>query len=71
METMKPRNTLVDLQCWLGYDRVYTVDPVNRWGGLALFWKDSVDVTIMYADKNLLDVHIIYEDKVFNLSCVW
>lgn len=71
METMNARNTLVDLQVWLGYDRLYTVDSVYTAGGLALFWKNSVDVTIMYADKNILDVQVIYEDKQFYLSCVY
>lgn len=71
METMNSRNTLVDLQAWLGYDHLYTVDPVNIGGGLALFWKNSVDVSLLYADKNILDVHIIYEEKQFNLSCVY
>ena len=71
METMNSRNTLVDLQAWLGYDRLFTVDPVNIGGGLALFWKNSVDVTFLYEDKNLLDVHIFYEGKQFNLSCVY
>ena len=71
METMNSRNTLVDLQVWLGYDSLYTVDPVNTAGGLALFWKNSVDVNIMYADKNILDVQVIYEDKQFYLSCVY
>lgn len=68
---MNSRNTLVDLQAWLGYDHLYTVDPVNIGGGLALFWKNSVDVSLLYADKNILDVHIIYEEKQFNLSCVY
>ena len=71
METMNSRNTLVDLQAWLGYDRLFTVDPLNICGGLVLFWKNSVDVTFLYEDKNLLDVHTIYEGKQFNLSCVY
>ena len=50
VETMNARNTLVDLQAWLGYDLV------NIGGGLALFCKNSVDVNILYAGKNLLDV---------------
>lgn len=68
---MNPRNTLVDLQAWSGYDRLCTVDPVYIGGGMALFWKNIVDVNILYADKNILDVQIIYEDKQFHLSCVY
>ena len=63
METMNAHNSLVDMQCWLGYDHVYTVDPVNTWGGLAFFWKNSVGVDILYANKNVMDIKIMYEDK--------
>lgn len=60
---MNARNTLVDIQVWLGYDRLYTIDLVNTVGGLTFFWKNNVDVHILYADKNILDVQILYEDK--------
>lgn len=60
-----------DLRVWLGYDNIFTVNPVNTWGALALFWKNSIDLEILYADKNLLDVYIKMGDQCYFLSCIY
>lgn len=58
VETMYKRNVMVDFQAWLWYDRVYTIDPRGRSGDLALFWKSSVEVEILFVDKNLIDLKV-------------
>lgn len=71
METMHSRNVLVDIQVWLGYDFVYTVDPVGYRGRLAVLWKRSFELVFNYVDKNLMDFHVQYENFGFFLSCVY
>lgn len=71
METMHNRNVLVDIQVWLGYSCVYTINPVGRSGGLAVFWKSVVDVKVISADKNLVDIGIRLGEKQFFVSCIY
>lgn len=67
IETMHFRNVLVDLQVWLGYDKVFTVDPVGHAGGLAIFWKKSVNLKLLDVNKNMVDSVVQYENISFLL----
>ena len=71
METKNCRNVLEDLREWLGYGRVFTVNPIDLSGGLALFWKSDIKLDIKYADKNMIDMQVHFGEVVFFLSCIY
>lgn len=71
METMHCRNVLVDLQVWMGYDRVFTVDPVGHAGGLAIFWKKSVNMKFLDVNKNMMDCVVQYGNVSFSATCIY
>ena len=46
METKSVKNKMEVIQIKLGFTNLFTVDPVGRSGGLALFWSDDSEVSI-------------------------
>lgn len=71
METMHDQKKLVDLQEWLGYDMIYTVNPIGKSDGIALFWKNSKSIDLKFVDKNLLDLHVQFGNVDFFVSCIY
>lgn len=71
METKNKKERLVDLKLQLGYDNVFVVEPEGLSGGLALLWKREVVVDIKFADKNLIDVFLIWRGQKVFASFVW
>ena len=45
--------------------------PDGLSGGLAIFWKSVLDVEILFADKNLIDLKISNTSKVWFTSSVY
>lgn len=58
METKNTKDVVVDYQGWLGYNNIFTVEPIGLSGGLALYWKSCYKFEILHVDKNVIDVRV-------------
>ena len=55
-----------DFQFEFGYNKLFTVEPEGRSGGLALFDLDSFDVEIVFSNNRMIDIAATIEGhKVF------
>ncbi|KAH7865092.1 hypothetical protein Vadar_002098 [Vaccinium darrowii] len=54
METKNNRNTLDRFRKRLQFPNSCYVDPIGLSGGLALWWKDEVDVEVRWKSKNII-----------------
>ena len=50
-------------QLSFGYNKLFTVEPEGRSGGLALLYMDSFDVRIVYSDKCMIDIEVSIEGR--------
>ena len=55
-ETWADKARLKELKRNLGFDNLHFVERINRGGGLALSWKNSVDLQVQTSSKNYIDI---------------
>lgn len=56
----------------LGYEDHFLVPPVGHGaGGLALFWNQKVNLTVLYANANVVETKIEFQRKLFYASFVY
>lgn len=61
METLSNNNKMQALKRKLGWYGCFTVDPLGRGGGLAILWKEEVNVSVMSFSQNHIDSQIQLE----------
>lgn len=70
-ETKQQDNYIRDLSCDLEFPNYVSVPPIGLSGGLSIFWKQEVDVTVLYQSAHLIDCKVIFNGISFYLSFVY
>jgi len=71
METKNKGDFVLKVFRWLCYDKYRTIEPEGKSGGLAIFWKDNLDLDFLFEDKHLIDLQISHGSKRWFVSCVY
>ena len=62
-ETKNGRKYLENVVGHLGYHDLHIVEPTRKSGGLALMWRETVEVKILQSNKRMIDALVRWEDK--------
>lgn len=60
-----------DKGCELGFSSLVTVPPVGLSGGLVVFWKSSVNVSIYFQSPNFVDCYVKSNEVAWFLFVVY
>ena len=58
-ETKNRRLLLQNMQTDLGFDHLFTVEPLGLSGGLALFFMDEFQVNVLFSNNCMIDIEAI------------
>ena len=65
-ETKNRRLLLQDIQADLGFNHLFTVEPLGLSGGLALLFMDEFQVNVLFSNNRMIDIEAVIDGiKVF------
>ena len=70
-ETKNNYSFLQDFQFEFGYNKLFTVEPEGRSGGLALFYLDSFDVIVLFSNNRMIDIEATIEGHKVYITFVY
>lgn len=55
----------------IGMTTAFYMPPIGIRGGLTIWWREDVEVDILYHDKNIIDCKVHVEDEGQNMNITW
>ena len=71
METKRQDAEIYKMYKGTDFKNLFTVPPIGMSGGLALAWKDNVEIEILFSSPNVIDTKIIFNNKTFFVSYIY
>lgn len=70
-ETKQETEFVQAFQAHIRFDNLFTVDPVGRSGGLALFYNNESQAQVLYSSNRMIDVEAVTNGKTVYLTFVY
>jgi len=71
METKNQDEFISKTFDWMGYAHRFTIPPEGLSGGLALYWKENVEVEILEAAPNFIDVKVKFKKDTSHITFIY
>lgn len=70
-ETKNRKLLLQNIQADLGFNKLFTVEPLGQRGGLALIFMDEFQVDILFSNNQMIDVKAVINGIKFLMTFVY
>ena len=70
-ELKNKKPVLQNLQAELAYDQLFTVEPLGQSGGLALFFMDDFQISVLFSNNHMIDVEAVLDGVKFFMTFVY
>ena len=71
METKNNKEVVEKVRRRMKFVNGMTMDPNGLSGGLALWWKEDINVQMMVSSKNLIDTYIVFQGCEMGCRVFW
>lgn len=71
METKNNDEFVLNKTAWMSYSKSFLISPIGLSGGLALLWKDDIEIEVLTSSPNFIDTKVKFKNSMSYITFIY